>query len=117
MCGGYCGSVVEYVCFVMVELIDVGVVWEFVSWGVFQVMGYYWECFGYVGIDVFVVCMEDGEVQYFDVFVCYIVVDDIMCCVFCVCQWVVFVCVYNGFDYVVNLYDVKFVCVFDCYVL
>lgn len=35
MCGGYCGSVVEYVCFVMVELIDVGVVWEFVSWGVF----------------------------------------------------------------------------------
>lgn len=114
-CGGYVGNVGEYMCLVCVIQIDEDCVFVLVSWGVFQIMGFYWNLFDYFSVQYFVVFMCISEVVQFDVFVCFVKVDFILFKVLCGCKWFIFVRLYNGFVYEVNFYDVKFVCVFDCY--
>lgn len=79
---------------------------EACSWGMFQIMGYYWRALGYCGIIEFVSDMYKSEAEHLKAFVRYIQVNDLAKWMKAK-DWARFALRYNGEGYWQNEYDTK----------
>jgi peptidoglycan hydrolase-like protein with peptidoglycan-binding domain len=105
--GGYIGGTAEHQRLAMARQIDDTAALESASWGAFQIMGYHWERLGYASVQAFVAAMSAGESQQFDAFTRFIESDQVLHKALKARKWAEFARLYNGPDYLRNLYDTK----------
>lgn len=105
--GGYTGGTAEHQRLAMARLIDDTAALESASWGAFQIMGYHWKRLGYASVQAFVAAMGAGESQQFDAFTRFIETDPALHKALKARKWAEFAKLYNGPDYLRNLYDTK----------
>jgi hypothetical protein len=105
--GGYIGGSAEHQRLAMARLIDDTAALESASWGAFQIMGFHWERLGYASVQAFVAAMSAGESQQFDAFTRFIETDPALHKALKARKWAEFAKLYNGPDYLRNLYDTK----------
>ena len=105
--GGYIGGTAEHQRLVMARQIDDTAALESASWGAFQIMGYQWERLGYASVQDFVTAMSAGESQQFEAFTRFIETDPVLHKALKARKWAEFARLYNGPDYLRNLYDTK----------
>ncbi|CRL97409.1 spore cortex-lytic enzyme [Pseudomonas sp. 28 E 9] len=105
--GGYIGGTAEHQRLAMARQIDDTAALESASWGAFQIMGYHWQRLGYASVKEFVAAMSAGESQQFDAFTCFIETDPTLHKALKARKWAEFARLYNGPDYLRNLYDTK----------
>ncbi|UNM21711.1 N-acetylmuramidase family protein [Pseudomonas sp. ArH3a] len=105
--GGYIGGTAEHQRLAMARLIDDTAALESASWGAFQIMGFHWKRLGYASVQDFVAAMSAGESQQFDAFTRFIETDPVLHKVLKARKWAEFAKLYNGPDYLRNLYDTK----------
>jgi hypothetical protein len=105
--GGYIGGTAEHQRLAMARLIDDTAALESASWGAFQIMGFHWKRLGYASVQDFVVAMSTGESQQFDAFTRFIETDQTLHKALKARKWGEFAKLYNGPDYLRNLYDTK----------
>ena len=91
----------------MARLIDDTAALESASWGAFQIMGFHWQRLGYASVQDFVTEMSAGESQQFDAFTRFIETDPALLKALKSRKWAEFAKLYNGPDYLRNLYDTK----------
>jgi hypothetical protein len=105
--GGYSGGTAEHQRLAMARLIDDTAALESASWGAFQIMGFHWQRLGYASVQNFVAAMSAGESQQFDAFTRFIETDPALHKALKARKWAEFAKLYNGPDYLRNLYDTK----------
>ncbi|KAB0477682.1 DUF3380 domain-containing protein [Pseudomonas tolaasii] len=105
--GGYIGGTAEHQRLAMARLIDDTAALESASWGAFQIMGFHWQRLGYASVQDFVAAMSAGESQQFDAFTRFIETDPVLHKALKARKWAEFARLYNGPDYLRNLYDTK----------
>ncbi|MGY2295020.1 N-acetylmuramidase domain-containing protein [Pseudomonas yamanorum] len=105
--GGYIGGTAEHQRLAMARLIDDTAALESASWGAFQIMGFHWKRLGYASVQDFVEAMSAGESQQFDAFTRFIETDPALHKALKARKWAEFAKLYNGPDYLRNLYDTK----------
>jgi len=105
--GGYIGGTAEHQRLAMARLIDDTAALESTSWGAFQVMGLHWRRLGYASVQSFVAAMAAGESQQLDAFTRFIETDPALHKALKARKWAEFARLYNGADYLRNLYDTK----------
>ena len=105
--GGYIGGTSEHQRLAMARLIDDTAALESASWGAFQIMGFHWQRLGYASVQDFVAAMSAGESQQFDAFTRFIETDPVLHKALKARKWTEFAKLYNGPDYLRNLYDTK----------
>ncbi|MBY8945178.1 N-acetylmuramidase family protein [Pseudomonas sp. SH10-3B] len=105
--GGYIGGTFEHQRLAMARLIDDTAALESASWGAFQIMGFHWKRLGYASVQDFVAAMSAGESQQFDAFTRFIETDPVLHKALKARKWAEFAKLYNGPDYLRNLYDTK----------
>ncbi len=105
--GGYIGGTSEHQRLAMARLIDDTAALESASWGAFQIMGFHWKRLGYASVQDFVATMSAGESQQFDAFTRFIETDPVLHKALKARKWAEFAKLYNGPDYLRNLYDTK----------
>ncbi|NWD44439.1 N-acetylmuramidase domain-containing protein [Pseudomonas yamanorum] len=105
--GGYIGGTAEHQRLAMARLIDDTAALESASWGAFQIMGFHWKRLGYACVQDFVAAMSAGESQQFDAFTRFIETDPALHKALKARKWAEFAKLYNGPDYLRNLYDTK----------
>ena len=105
--GGYIGGTAEHQRLAMARLIDDTAALESASWGAFQIMGFHWQRLGYASVQDFVATMSAGESQQFDAFTRFIETDPVLHKALKARKWAEFARLYNGPDYLRNLYDTK----------
>ncbi|NWC97352.1 DUF3380 domain-containing protein [Pseudomonas sp. P7779] len=105
--GGYIGGTAEHQRLAMARLIDDSAALESASWGAFQIMGFHWKRLGYASVQDFVAAMSAGESQQFDSFTRFIETDPALHKALKARKWAEFARLYNGPDYLRNLYDTK----------
>jgi hypothetical protein len=105
--GGYSGGTAEHQRLAMARLIDDTAALESASWGAFQIMGFQWQRLGYASVQDFVAAMSAGESQQFDAFTRFIETDPALHKALKARKWAEFAKLYNGPDYLRNLYDTK----------
>lgn len=105
--GGYIGGTAEHQRLAMARLIDDTAALESASWGAFQIMGFHWKRLGYASVQDFVAAMSAGESQQFDAFTRFIETDPVLHKALKARKWAEFAKLYNGPDYLRNLYDTK----------
>ena len=105
--GGYIGGTAEHQRLAMARLIDDTAALESASWGAFQIMGFHWKRLGYACVQDFVAAMSVGESQQFDAFTRFIETDSVLHKALKARKWAEFARLYNGPDYLRNLYDTK----------
>ncbi|WP_226475178.1 N-acetylmuramidase family protein [Pseudomonas sp. MWU16-30323] len=105
--GGYIGGTAEHQRLAMARLIDDSAALESASWGAFQIMGFHWKRLGYASVQDFVAAMSAGESQQFDAFTRFIETDPTLHKALKARKWAEFAKLYNGPDYLRNLYDTK----------
>lgn len=105
--GGYIGGTAEHQRLAMARLIDDTAALESASWGAFQIMGFHWQRLGYASAQTFVAAMSAGESQQFDAFTRFIETDPALHKALKARKWAEFAKLYNGPDYLRNLYDTK----------
>lgn len=105
--GGYIGGTAEHQRLAMARLIDDTAALESASWGAFQIMGFHWKRLGYASVQDFVAAMSAGESQQFDAFTRFIETDPTLNKALKARKWAEFAKLYNGPDYLRNLYDTK----------
>lgn len=105
--GGYIGGTAEHQRLAMARLIDDTCALESASWGAFQIMGFHWKRLGYASVQDFVAAMSAGESQQFDAFTRFIETDPVLHKALKARKWAEFAKLYNGPDYLRNLYDTK----------
>ena len=105
--GGYIGGTAEHQRLAMARLIDDTSALEASSWGAFQIMGFHWQRLGYASVQDFVAAMSAGESQQFDAFTRFIETDPVLHKALKARKWAEFAKLYNGPDYLRNLYDTK----------
>ncbi|MBT1266831.1 N-acetylmuramidase family protein [Pseudomonas sp. VS38] len=105
--GGYIGGTAEHQRLAMARLIDDSAALESASWGAFQIMGFHWKRLGYACVQDFVAAMSAGESQQFDAFTRFIETDPTLHKALKARKWAEFAKLYNGPDYLRNLYDTK----------
>lgn len=105
--GGYIGGTAEHQRLAMARLIDDTAALESASWGAFQIMGFHWKRLGYASVQDFVAAMSAGESQQFDAFTRFIETDPALHKALKARKWAEFARIYNGPDYLRNLYDTK----------
>lgn len=105
--GGYIGGTAEHQRLAMARLIDDTAALESASWGAFQIMGFHWKRLGYASVQDFVAAMSAGEPQQFDAFTRFIETDPVLHKALKARKWAEFAKLYNGPDYLRNLYDTK----------
>lgn len=105
--GGYIGGTAEHQRLAMARLIDDTAALESASWGAFQIMGFHWKRLGYASVQEFVAAMSAGESQQFDAFTRFIEIDPALHKALKARKWAEFAKLYNGPDYLRNLYDTK----------
>lgn len=79
---------------------------ESASWGLFQIMGYWWRKLGYLGIKQFVDRMNENEREHLNAFIRYVKVNH-QVNYLRDRQWDKFAFHYNGSSYAENHYDTK----------
>ena len=105
--GGYIGGTAEHQRLAMARLIDDTAALESASWGAFQIMGFHWKRLGYTSVQAFVEAMSAGESQQFDAFTRFIETDPALHKALKARKWAEFAKLYNGPNYLRNLYDTK----------
>ena len=105
--GAYTGGTAEHQRLAMARLIDDTCALESASWGAFQIMGFHWKRLGYASVQDFVAAMSAGESQQFDAFTRFIETDPVLHKALKARKWAEFAKLYNGPDYLRNLYDTK----------
>ncbi|KJZ51977.1 N-acetylmuramidase domain-containing protein [Pseudomonas marginalis] len=105
--GGYIGGTSEHQRLAMARLIDDTAALESASWGAFQIMGFHWKRLGYASVQAFVAAMTAGESQQLDAFTRFIETDPVLHKALKGRKWAEFARLYNGPDYLRNLYDTK----------
>lgn len=105
--GGYTGGTAEHQRLAMARMIDDTAALESASWGAFQIMGFHWQRLGYASVQAFVAAMSAGESQQFDAFTRFIETDPVLHKALKARKWAEFAKLYNGPDYLRNLYDTK----------
>ncbi|WP_426136356.1 N-acetylmuramidase domain-containing protein [Pseudomonas sp. PWP3-1b2] len=105
--GGYIGGTAEHQRLAMARLIDDTAALESASWGAFQIMGFHWKRLGYTSVQDFVAAMSASESQQFDAFTRFIETDPVLHKALKARKWAEFARLYNGPDYLRNLYDTK----------
>lgn len=105
--GGYIGGTAEHQRLAMARLIDDTAALESASWGAFQIMGFHWKRLGYASVQAFVAELSAGESQQFDAFTRFIETDPALHKALKARKWAEFAKLYNGPDYLRNLYDTK----------
>lgn len=105
--GGYIGGTAEHQRLAMARLIDDTATLESASWGAFQIMGFHWQRLGYASVQAFVAAMSAGESQQFEAFIRFIETDPALHKALKARKWAEFAKLYNGPDYLRNLYDTK----------
>ena len=105
--GGYVGGTAEHQRLAMARLIDDTAALESASWGAFQIMGFHWKRLGYASVQDFVTAMTAGESQQLDAFTRFIETDPALHKALKARKWADFAKLYNGPDYLRNLYDTK----------
>ncbi|WP_155295956.1 N-acetylmuramidase domain-containing protein [Pseudomonas gelidaquae] len=105
--GGYIGGTAEHQRLAMARLIDDTAALESASWGAFQIMGFHWKRLGYASVQEFVAAMSAGESQQLDAFTRFIETDPVLHKALKARKWAEFAKLYNGPDYLRNLYDTK----------
>lgn len=105
--GGYIGGTAEHQRLAMARLIDDTAALESASWGAFQIMGFHWKRLGYANVQEFVAAMSAGESQQLDAFTRFIETDPALHKALKTRKWAEFAKLYNGPDYLRNLYDTK----------
>ena len=105
--GGYIGGTAEHQRLAMARLIDDTAALESASWGAFQIMGFHWKRLGYTSVQDFVAAMSAGESQQLDAFTRFIETDPVLHKALKARKWAEFAKLYNGPDYLRNLYDTK----------
>lgn len=105
--GGYIGGTSEHQRLAMARLIDDAAALESASWGAFQIMGFHWKRLGYASVRDFVAAMSAGESQQFDAFTRFIETDPVLYKALKARKWAEVAKLYNGPDYLRNLYDTK----------
>ena len=105
--GGYIGGTAEHQRLAMARLIDDTAALESASWGAFQIMGFHWKRLGYASVQDFVAAMSTGESQQLDAFTRFIETDPALHKALKSRKWAEFARLYNGPDYLRNLYDTK----------
>ena len=105
--GGYIGGTAEHQRLAMARLIDDTAALESASWGAFQIMGFHWKRLGYASVQDFVEAMSAGESQQFDAFTRFIETAPALHKALRARKWAEFAKIYNGPDYLRNLYDTK----------
>uniref|UniRef100_UPI003C7D4BDA N-acetylmuramidase domain-containing protein n=1 Tax=Pseudomonas veronii TaxID=76761 RepID=UPI003C7D4BDA len=105
--GGYIGGTAEHQRLAMARLIDDTAALESASWGAFQIMGFHWKRLGYASVQAFVAAMSADESQQFDAFTRFIETDPALHKALKARKWAEFAKLYNGPDYLRNLYDTK----------
>ena len=105
--GGYIGGTAEHQRLAMARLIDDNAALESASWGAFQIMGFHWKRLGYASVQDFVAAMSTGESQQFGAFTRFIETDPGLHKALKARKWADFAKLYNGPDYLRNLYDTK----------
>ncbi|WP_338724680.1 N-acetylmuramidase family protein [Pseudomonas tolaasii] len=105
--GGYVGGTAEHQRLAMARLIDDTAALESASWGAFQIMGFHWKRLGYASVQEFVAAMSAGESQQLDAFTRFIETDPALHKALKARKWADFAKLYNGPDYLRNLYDTK----------
>jgi hypothetical protein len=115
--GGYRGGAAEYARLATACMIDRPAALESCSWGLFQIMGYWWKDMGYDSVEHFVECMGAGEAEQLVAFVNFLSLDDNkgMLAALKARKWSTFARLYNGKNYAVNLYDTKLARAYDKY--
>ena len=105
--GGYIGGTAEHQRLAMARLIDDTAALESASWGAFQIMGFHWKRLGYASVQAFVAAMSADESQQFDAFTRFIETDPALHKALKARKWAEVAKLYNGPDYLRNLYDTK----------
>ncbi|AVJ23964.1 MULTISPECIES: N-acetylmuramidase family protein [Pseudomonas] len=105
--GGYIGGTAEHQRLAMARLIDDTAALESASWGAFQIMGFHWKRLNYASVQDFVAAMSAGESQQFEAFTRFIETDPALHKALKARKWAEFAKLYNGPDYLRNLYDTK----------
>lgn len=105
--GGYIGGTSEHQRLAMARLINDTAALESASWGAFQIMGFHWRRLGYASVQDFVAAMSASESQQFDAFTRFIETDPVLHKALKARKWAEFAKLYNGPDYLRNLYDTK----------
>jgi hypothetical protein len=105
--GSYSGGTAEHQRLAMARLIDDTAALESASWGAFQIMGFHWQRLGYPSVQDFVAAISAGESQQFDAFTRFIETDPALHKSLKARKWAEFAKLYNGPDYLRNLYDTK----------
>ena len=105
--GGYIGGTAEHQRLAMARQIDDTAALESASWGAFQIMGYHWQRLGYASVQDFVTAMSASESQQFEAFTRFIETDPVLHKALKARKWAEFARLYNGSDYLRNLYDTK----------
>ncbi|MFC0669457.1 N-acetylmuramidase domain-containing protein [Azotobacter chroococcum] len=105
--GGYAGGVAEHPRLAQARQIHDSAALESASWGLFQIMGYYWQRLGYASVQAFAHCMAESEAQQLEAFVRFVEADPALHKALKARKWAEFAKRYNGPAYARNLYDVK----------
>lgn len=115
--GGYRGGAAEYARLATACMIDRPAALESCSWGLFQIMGYWWKAMGYDSVEQFVECMGAGEAEQLVAFVNFLSLDEHkgMLAALKARKWSTFARLYNGKNYAANLYDTKLARAYDKY--
>ena len=105
--GGYIGGTAEHQRLARARQSDDTAALESASCGAFQIMGYHWQRLGYANVQDFVAAMSAGESQQFDAFTRFIETDPVLHKALKARKWAEFARLYNGPNYLRNLYDTK----------
>ncbi|WP_225775914.1 N-acetylmuramidase domain-containing protein [Pseudomonas sp. Marseille-Q5115] len=105
--GGYIGGSGEHQRLAAARQIDETSALESASWGAFQVMGYHAVRLGYADVQEFVERMSRDENEQFEAFVRFIAAEPALLKALQAKRWSVVAKLYNGADYLRNMYDTK----------
>jgi len=89
------------------KLLDRDCALQAASWGMFQIMGYYWKDLGYISLQAFVNAMYASEGAQLQAFVAFIEENPTLHRALKELAWSTFAQGYNGPDYAKNKYDTK----------
>lgn len=105
--GGYSGGAAEHDRLAMAVSINRDCALESCSWGAFQIMGYHWQKLQFDSLQSFVNAMYQGQVSQLNIFVKFILADQVLVEAIRDKNWAKFAARYNGKNYAINQYDLK----------
>ena len=111
--GGYLGGAKEYGRLDRAKAIDPTCAIESASWGLFQVMGYYWRTLGYPSAADFERQMQESEGRQLDLFVRFVLENPAIHTALQQCKWAEFARLYNGPSFEKNQYDRRLAAAFS----